>query len=94
MKFHFPEPTELVPPLIQLMDVSFQYPGRDDFGLEVGVADDRPVHLDASVRGTYGRSVARAVRQRPRLMLSWRRPASSDAEVCAVSCHPWRDFAS
>ncbi len=35
VKFHFPEPTELVPPLIQLMDVSFQYPGRDDFGLQV-----------------------------------------------------------
>ncbi len=35
VKFHFPEPTELVPPLIQLIDVSFKYPGRDDFGLQV-----------------------------------------------------------
>ena len=35
VKFHFPEPTELVPPLIQLIDVDFQYPGRDDFGLQV-----------------------------------------------------------
>ena len=32
--FEFPEPTELPPPLIQLNDVSFQYPGRDDFGLK------------------------------------------------------------
>lgn len=32
--FAFPEPTELPPPLIQLNDVSFKYPGRDDFGLE------------------------------------------------------------
>ena len=33
VQFEFPEPTELPPPLIQLNDVSFQYPGRDDFGL-------------------------------------------------------------
>ena len=26
--FHFPEPTELPPPLIQLIDVDFKYPGR------------------------------------------------------------------
>ncbi|KAL3696683.1 hypothetical protein R1sor_010759 [Riccia sorocarpa] len=40
VKFHFPEPTELTPPLLQLMDVGFSYPGRDDFGLkniDVGV---------------------------------------------------------
>ena len=34
VQFEFPEPTELPPPLIQLNDVSFQYPGRDDFGLK------------------------------------------------------------
>ena len=33
--FEFPEPTELQPPLIQLNDVSFKYPGREDFGLKV-----------------------------------------------------------
>lgn len=33
VKFHFPEPTELSPPLMQLMDVKFGYPGRADFGL-------------------------------------------------------------
>jgi ATP-binding cassette subfamily F protein 1 len=32
--FSFPEPTELPPPLIQLIDVDFKYPGRDDFGLK------------------------------------------------------------
>ena len=32
--FHFPEPTELPPPLIQLLDVDFKYPNRDDFGLK------------------------------------------------------------
>ncbi|WIA09051.1 hypothetical protein OEZ85_008465 [Tetradesmus obliquus] len=31
--FHFPEPTELPPPLMQLIDADFKYPGRDDFGL-------------------------------------------------------------
>lgn len=34
VQFEFPEPTELPPPLIQLNNVSFQYPGRDDFGLK------------------------------------------------------------
>lgn len=28
VQFSFPEPTELPPPLIQLIDVDFQYPGR------------------------------------------------------------------
>lgn len=32
--FHFPEPSELPPPLIQLIDVDFKYPNRDDFGLK------------------------------------------------------------
>lgn len=34
VKFEFPEPTELTPPLLQLMDASFKYPGREDFGLK------------------------------------------------------------
>ena len=34
VKFAFPTPTELPPPLIQLIDVGFRYPGRDDFGLK------------------------------------------------------------
>lgn len=33
VKFEFPEPTELPPPLLQLIDADFQYPGRDDFGM-------------------------------------------------------------
>ncbi|KAF8072920.1 ABCF4 [Scenedesmus sp. PABB004] len=33
VSFHFPEPTELPPPLMQLVDADFKYPGRDDFGL-------------------------------------------------------------
>ncbi|KAJ6831622.1 ABC transporter F family member 4 [Iris pallida] len=40
VEFHFPEPTELVPPLLQLIEVSFSYPGRDDFRLsdvDVGI---------------------------------------------------------
>jgi len=32
--FAFPEPPELNPPLIQLTDVDFKYPGREDFGLK------------------------------------------------------------
>ncbi|PNW88567.1 hypothetical protein CHLRE_01g034950v5 [Chlamydomonas reinhardtii] len=34
VEFHFPEPTELPPPLMQLIDVDFKYPGREDFGLK------------------------------------------------------------
>lgn len=34
VEFHFPQPTELPPPLIQLIDVDFKYPNRDDFGLK------------------------------------------------------------
>uniref|UniRef100_A0AB38Z7E3 ABC transporter F family member n=1 Tax=Paeonia suffruticosa TaxID=45171 RepID=A0AB38Z7E3_PAESU len=34
VEFHFPEPTELTPPLLQLIDVSFSYPSRPDFRLE------------------------------------------------------------
>lgn len=33
VEFHFPEPTELTPPLLQLIDASFSYPGREDFKL-------------------------------------------------------------
>ncbi|KDD75994.1 hypothetical protein H632_c403p0 [Helicosporidium sp. ATCC 50920] len=38
--FEFPTPTELPPPLLQLIDASFAYPGRDDFAmrdLDVGI---------------------------------------------------------
>ena len=34
MRFEFPEPTELSPPMIQIIDVEFQYEGRRDFKLE------------------------------------------------------------
>lgn len=34
VNFEFPEPTELPPPLLQLIDADFKYPGRDDFGLK------------------------------------------------------------
>ncbi|GJY16627.1 ABC transporter F family member 4 [Tanacetum coccineum] len=40
VEFHFPEPTELTPPLLQLIDVSFSYPEREDFRLsdvDVGI---------------------------------------------------------
>lgn len=40
VEFHFPEPTELTPPLMQLIEVSFSYPNRDDFRLsnvDVGI---------------------------------------------------------
>ncbi|GLT52087.1 hypothetical protein SLA2020_254490 [Shorea laevis] len=33
VEFHFPEPTELTPPLLQLINVSFSYPNRKDFRL-------------------------------------------------------------
>ncbi|CAN8279295.1 unnamed protein product [Cochlearia groenlandica] len=40
VEFHFPEPTELTPPLLQLIEVSFCYPKRPDFRLsnvDVGI---------------------------------------------------------
>ncbi|KAJ1288011.1 hypothetical protein BS78_02G055600 [Paspalum vaginatum] len=40
VEFHFPEPTELTPPLLQLIEVGFSYPGRPDFQLsdiDVGI---------------------------------------------------------
>ncbi|XP_010261603.1 PREDICTED: ABC transporter F family member 4 [Nelumbo nucifera] len=40
VEFHFPEPTELTPPLLQLIEVSFCYPNREDFRLsnvDVGI---------------------------------------------------------
>ncbi|XWS28362.1 hypothetical protein CRYUN_Cryun25bG0061800 [Craigia yunnanensis] len=33
VEFHFPEPTELTPPLLQIINVSFSYPNREDFRL-------------------------------------------------------------
>ncbi|KAI5342052.1 PREDICTED: ABC transporter [Prunus dulcis] len=33
VEFHFPEPTELTPPFLQLVEVSFSYPQREDFKL-------------------------------------------------------------
>ena len=40
VEFHFPEPTELTPPLLQLIEVSFSYPNQADFRLlnvDVGI---------------------------------------------------------
>mmetsp|Transcript_25706 Transcript_25706/g.56007 ORF Transcript_25706/g.56007 Transcript_25706/m.56007 type:complete len:749 (-) Transcript_25706:104-2350(-) len=34
VEFHFPTPTELPPPLIQIIDADFKYPNRDDFGMK------------------------------------------------------------
>ena len=46
VRFEFPEPTELSPPLIQIIDVEFQYPNREDFKLEkVRMNDFRFLHL-------------------------------------------------
>ncbi|KAE8663806.1 ABC transporter F family member 4 [Hibiscus syriacus] len=33
VEFHFPEPTELTPPLLQIINVCFSYPNREDFKL-------------------------------------------------------------
>ncbi|KAF0922347.1 hypothetical protein E2562_032591 [Oryza meyeriana var. granulata] len=40
VEFHFPEPTLLTPPLLQLIEVGFGYPSRPDFklsGVDVGI---------------------------------------------------------
>ncbi|CAK9328587.1 unnamed protein product [Citrullus colocynthis] len=46
VEFHFPEPTELTPPLLQLIEVSFSYPNnREDFRLS-----DVDVGIDVGTR--------------------------------------------
>ncbi|KAL3851065.1 hypothetical protein ACJIZ3_012947 [Penstemon smallii] len=40
VEFYFPKPTELTPPLLQLIEVTFSYPNREDFKLtnvDVGI---------------------------------------------------------
>ncbi|ERN01398.1 hypothetical protein AMTR_s00002p00263170 [Amborella trichopoda] len=40
VEFHFPEPTELTPPLLQFIEISFSYPNREDYRLsnvDVGI---------------------------------------------------------
>ncbi|PQQ20944.1 ABC transporter F family member 4-like [Prunus yedoensis var. nudiflora] len=40
VEFHFPKPTKLTPPLLQLFEVSFNYPQHDDFkllGVDLGI---------------------------------------------------------
>jgi ATP-binding cassette, subfamily F, member 1 len=45
VEFHFPEPTELTPPLLQLIEVGFSYPNRPDFKLQ-----DVDVGIDMGTR--------------------------------------------
>nr|POE71641.1 abc transporter f family member 4 [Quercus suber] len=49
VEFHFPEPTELTLPLLQLIEVSFSYPNRVDFRLSnVDVGDLVPTSTKES----------------------------------------------
>lgn len=53
VNFSFPAPTELTPPLLQLIDANFQYPGRDDFAmsdLNIGV----DMHSRVAIAGPNG----------------------------------------
>jgi len=48
VEFHFPEPTELTPPLLQLIEISFIYPNREDFrfsNVDVGITRGRMLLL-------------------------------------------------
>ncbi|KAJ9675235.1 hypothetical protein PVL29_024260 [Vitis rotundifolia] len=46
VEFHFPKPIELTPPLLQLIEVSFSYPNREDFRLsDVNVDIDMGTHV-------------------------------------------------
>lgn len=59
VEFHFPEPTELPPPLMQLIDVDFKYPGRCVHGHELGHGHGHggpvwDVRLDGIGSGTGG----------------------------------------
>ncbi|KAK1416177.1 hypothetical protein QVD17_31966 [Tagetes erecta] len=47
VEFHFPEPTKLTPSLLQLIEVSFSYPEREDFKLS-----DVDVGIDMGTRVT------------------------------------------
>lgn len=53
VQFSFPEPTELPPPLIQLIDVDFQYPGR--CGMVWGRAGEVEGGVSARLRRVCGR---------------------------------------
>ncbi|KAI3980013.1 hypothetical protein MKX01_042667 [Papaver californicum] len=47
VEFHFTEPTELTPPLMQLIDVNYSYPNMDDFRLSnVDVGIDMGTQLE------------------------------------------------
>ena len=41
LHFQVPDPSHVGNSLIQLIDVDFQYPGREDFGLKVHAKDQR-----------------------------------------------------
>ena len=48
--FEFPDPSDVGNSLIQLIDVDFKYPGRDDFGLQVRVGLPSHVPLMPNIR--------------------------------------------
>ena len=66
VEFHFPEPSELAPPLIQLIDVDFKYPSRwegERGGLAIGVGGGegrvggiRPCSLPNAEKGSWGQT--------------------------------------
>ncbi|RZC45371.1 hypothetical protein C5167_038316 [Papaver somniferum] len=57
VEFHFPEPTELTPPLMHLIDVNFSYPNKNDFRLSnVDVGIDMGTRVAILVLNGAGKS--------------------------------------
>lgn len=60
MEFHFPEPIELTQPLLQLIEVNFGYPNRQDFRLsKVGMGIDMGTRVGIVGPNGTGKSTLR-----------------------------------
>ena len=93
VKFSFPTPTELPPPLIQLIDVSFKYPGRDDFGLKnVNLGVDMGTRVAIVGPNGAGKSTARGPCQRPPRQPPRRGVVAVAPVSNPVAPHPLRSF--
>ncbi|KAH9764191.1 hypothetical protein KPL70_001430 [Citrus sinensis] len=60
VEFHFPEPIELTQPLLQLIEVNFGYPNRQDFRLsKVGMGIDMGTRVGIVGPNGTGKSTLR-----------------------------------
>ena len=57
VEFHFPEPTELMPLLLQLIDVGFGYPDRPNFALK-SIDVDVDMGTQVAIAGPNGAGIS------------------------------------